>query len=88
MGSMTGENIFDLNKDIEKQNMEILKEKRLQNVYDLIGLSEDSHYLYDRVASILEQERAKMVLNKSKVELLPLKDAPDKSFYTEQIKVY
>lgn len=88
MGSMTGENIFDLNKDIEMQNMEILKEKRLQNVYDLIGLSEDSHYLYDRVSAILVQVKAKMVLSKSKVELIPLKDAPDKSFYSEQIKIY
>lgn len=54
MGSMTGENVFELNKDIEALNMENLKVKRDTNVYDLIGLADRTHHLYERINAVLE----------------------------------
>jgi hypothetical protein len=66
--------------------------KRQQNVYDLVGLADPKHVHYAKVNAILKkhhEDRAKESgLNDRSAKLVELKDAEEKSFYSELVKVY
>ena len=66
--------------------------KRQQNVYDLVGLADPKHVHYDKVNAILKkhyEDRAKESgLKDRSAKLVELKDAEEKSFYSELVKVY